>query len=198
MKKIIFATKNKGKLREVKKIFEGSPFQIISLLDYIDFPEIKEDGISFRENALIKARTVFEHFNIPAIGDDSGLEVEQLKNAPGVISARYAGKNAGDDDNNKKLLSELSGLPEPHNARFVCAAVFMDETKIIDSYGEVNGKIVKDGKGYNGFGYDPLFVPDGYNLTMGELELDEKNKISHRSIAFKRLRNILEQLMERK
>lgn len=196
MKKIIFATKNRGKLREVKKIFEGSSFEIMSLLDFPEVPEIVEDALTFRDNALIKARTVFKHFNIPAIGDDSGLEVEQLDREPGVMSARYAGETADDLENNKKLLVELGNQPEPHRARFVCAAVFMDETKIIDSFGEVKGRIVKNGRGTNGFGYDPLFVPDGYSQTMGELDLDEKNKISHRSIAFKRLRSILEQLLE--
>lgn len=196
MKEIIFATQNKGKLREVKKIFEGSGFKITSLPDYDSIPEIVEDKDSFKENALKKAKIVYEHFRIPVIADDSGLSIEQLNGNPGVYSARYAGENASDEDNNRKLLDELKNFPEPHKAKFICAAVYYDGRKIIDSYGEVHGKIINEERGNNGFGYDPLFVPDGFNVTSGELELEEKNKISHRSKAFKQLRFLIEKITE--
>lgn len=196
MKDIIFATKNNGKLREVKKIFEGSDFKISSLLDYENIPEIEEDKDSFRENALKKAMIVYEHFKIPVIADDSGLAVEQLNWGPGVFSARYAGENAGDDENNRKLIKELSIFPEPHKAKFVCASVFYDGQRTIDTCGEVYGRIIKNERGKNGFGYDPLFIPDGFNVTSGELELEEKNKISHRAKAFKQLRFLIEKITE--
>jgi len=197
VKKVIFATKNKGKLREVKNIFEGSPFEILSLLDFENVPEIIENGDTFEENALLKAKTVYEYFKIPAFGDDSGLAVDQLGGAPGVISARYAGEDADDKENNEKLLNELNKYPEPHKAKFICAAVFYDGEKKMDAYGEVRGRIIKDERGSNGFGYDPLFIPEGYDVTMGQLEIEEKNKISHRSHAFKKLRNLLEQSSEK-
>jgi XTP/dITP diphosphohydrolase len=189
--KIIFATKNKGKLREVRKIFEGSRFEIISLLDFKDVPEIIEDKDTFEENARKKAQIVFEYYGIPAMGDDSGLAVEQLGWGPGVYSARYAGECATDEENNFRLIKELEKFPEPHTAKFVCSAVYYDEKRILSETGEVKGKIVKTEKGNNGFGYDPLFIPDGYNVTMGELDLDEKNKISHRSAAFNKLKNLI-------
>jgi len=196
VKEIIFATKNKGKLREVKKIFEGSDFRITSLPDYESIPEIVEDKDSFKENALKKAKIVYDYFRIPVIADDSGLAVEQLNGNPGVYSARYAGENATDEDNNRKLLDELKNFPEPHKAKFICAAVFYDGRKVINSYGEVQGKIINEERGNNGFGYDPLFIPDGFDVTSGELELEEKNKISHRSKAFKQLRFLIEKITE--
>jgi XTP/dITP diphosphohydrolase len=196
VKKIIFATKNKGKLKEVKNIFEGSPFDISSIDELKNIPEIVEDKETFKENAYKKAVTVFEATGIPVIADDSGLAVEQLNWEPGVYSARYAGAEAKDEDNNLKLLNELEKFPEPHIAKFICAAVYVDGETMIDAYGEVKGRIIHEHKGENGFGYDPLFIPDGYNVTMGELELDKKNEISHRSRAFRKLRNLLEKISE--
>jgi XTP/dITP diphosphohydrolase len=190
--KIIFATKNKGKLKEVKKIFEGSSFEIVSLLDFMEIPEIIEDKETFEENALKKAKIVYDYYGIPAMADDSGLAVEQLNWGPGVYSARYAGENANDEDNNLKLLMELQKYPEPHSAKFICSAVYVNDKNILTESGEVPGRIVKTEKGNNGFGYDPLFIPDGYQVTMGEFDLEEKNKISHRSKAFNKLRKLIE------
>jgi XTP/dITP diphosphohydrolase len=195
--KIIFATKNKGKLKEVRHIFEGSSFEIISLTDLENIPEVIEDKETFEENALKKAVTIFEKFGVPVIADDSGLAVEQLNWEPGVYSARYAGENATDEMNNLKLLEELRNKPEPHKGKFICAAVYYDGTATIKAYGEVGGRIIKQERGSNGFGYDPLFIPDGFEKTSGELELSEKNKISHRAKAFRHLRNLLENKMER-
>jgi len=189
--KIIFASKNKGKIKEVKKIFKEIDFELISLLDLNDFSEIEETGNTFEENAKIKATEVFNKYRIPSISDDSGLSVEQLYGAPGVFSARYAGKGANDEDNNRKLIRELEKFNEPHHAKYICYAVYFDGKNYKIADGEVKGTIIKEPRGENGFGYDPFFVPDGYNQTMAELSLDEKNKISHRSKAFKNLSRIL-------
>jgi XTP/dITP diphosphohydrolase len=190
-RKIIFASKNLGKIREVKKIINGADIELISLLE-LNYPsEIDETGTTFEENAKIKAAEVYNKYKIPAMGDDSGLSVDQLFGAPGVYSARYAGQGANDDDNNRKLLRELEKFKEPHHAKYICCAVYFDGENYTISEGEVEGIIIKEPRGNNGFGYDPFFVPDGYEQTMGELPLDEKNKISHRSKAFKSLKDAL-------
>ena len=177
-RKIIFASKNQGKIREVKKIIDGADIELVSLLDLNDLSEIDESGTTFEENAKIKAAKVYNKYKIPAIGDDSGLSVEQLFGAPGVYSARYAGPGANDDDNNRKLLRELEKFKEPHHAKYVCFAVYFDGENYAVAEGEVEGIIIKESRGNNGFGYDPFFVPEGYEQTMGELPLDEKNKRS--------------------
>ena len=191
MKKIIFASKNRGKIEEVKHILQNSEIELLSLLDFGDFPEIEETGTTFQENAVIKAETVFEKLSIPAIGDDSGLAVDQLSGRPGVYSARYAGENATDEENNNKLIEELKNYPEPHPAKFVCTAVYYDGRDYITSVGEIKGRILKEPRGKNGFGYDPYFLPDGYIITTAEMPLEEKNKISHRSKAFNELKNLI-------
>lgn len=190
-KRIIFATKNEGKRREVSSIFESTQIELFSLNDLDNIPEIEETGNTFEENALIKAHKVFEKFGMPVVADDSGLVAEQLNGNPGVLSARYAGKSATDEENNNKLLNQLKYFPEPHPAKFVCVAVYYDGRKFFKAQGEVIGRIIKEPRGANGFGYDPLFVPEGFNKTMGELPLDRKNEISHRSKAFKALKKFL-------
>lgn len=191
MTKLIFATGNKGKLNEVKKIFRYSNFEIISLYELGDVPDIIEDGDTYEKNAIIKAKTIYELYKQPVIADDSGLSVEQLNGEPGVYSARYAGENCTYEDNNKKLLKELSKFKEPHNAKFVCFAVYYDGKEIISAVGELYGQIVKKRKGANGFGYDPIFVPNSYDKTLAELSSEEKNSISHRAIAFNKLKELL-------
>ena len=190
MNHIIFASKNKNKIIEVSEILGEKEFKIVSLLG-LDIPDIIEDGSTFEENAKIKAQTVYDNFRVPVIADDSGILVEQLDGGPGVYSARYSGESATDKENNEKLLFELKNFPDPHKARYVCAAVFYDGNKFISAFGEVQGEIIRDGKGTRGFGYDPFFVPVGYQKTMAELTLEEKNKISHRSIAFNELKKII-------
>ena len=189
--KIIFATGNKGKLKEVRNIFIYIKFEIISL-DEIGFAdEIIEDGNTFEANAFIKADTIFKKFNIPVIADDSGLAVKQLNGEPGIYSARYAGENATYLDNNLKLISELKEYVEPHSAKFVCCAAYVDQDNRITVHGELPGKIIKEFRGEHGFGFDPIFVPDGFNFTLSELGLEEKNKISHRAKAFSELKEKL-------
>ena len=188
MFKLIFATKNRGKIKEVKNIFYDKRFEITSLLDLNYKLDIEENEESFEGNARKKAAQVFNEYKIPVIADDSGIEVDQLNGIPGVYSARYAGANATDKENNQKLLAELKKYPEPHPARYVCFAVYYNGKNYITEYGEIKGKIIMKGKGTNGFGYDPLFVPDGYNKTMAELSSEVKNSISHRGKAFNKLK----------
>lgn len=187
MKQILFATKNEGKLQEVKQITAGYELEIISLLEFQNTPDVAETGNSFEKNAIIKAKEYFKLFKLPCITDDSGLMVEQLNNGPGIYSARYAGENATDDDNNKKLILELSSFPEPHNAKYYCVAVYLDDSNIVVAHGEIIGSITTNPKGINGFGYDPYFIPEGYGYTMAEFDLEIKNKISHRYHAFNNL-----------
>lgn len=189
--KLIFATGNKGKLKEVQKIFADTEFEIVSLYDLGDVPEIEENGITYAENALIKAKAIFEIHKLPVIADDSGLSVEQLNGEPGVFSARYAGENCTYDDNNKKLIKELEKFEQPHFAKFVCSAVFFNGKEIISTFGEFNGEIISEFKGEHGFGYDPIFVPQNSNRTLAEFTSEEKNKVSHRAIAFEKLKEKL-------
>lgn len=191
MNKIIFASKNKSKVEEVKHILKDLDLQIISLADINESIEITEDGNSFEENAIIKARKVYNKFKLATIADDSGLVVEQLNGAPGIYSARFAGEDCNVEANNKKLLDELKKYPQPHNAKFICAAVYYDGQEIKTAIGDFRGKIISEERGSNGFGYDPLFLPDGYTITSAEMEPGLKNSISHRFNAFDNLKMLL-------
>lgn len=185
---LIFATENPGKVQEVRDLFDG--YQILCLKDLEDVPEIIEDGETFEENSLKKAMVIYEKFHSAVIADDSGLEVESLGRRPGVYSARYAGETATHDDNNEKLLAELDS-EDDRRASFVCCAVFYDGKHRITSEGRIEGRIIREKRGSEGFGYDPLFVPNGYEKTFSELGLEEKNCISHRALAFKNLKRKL-------
>lgn len=191
MKKIIIATTNQGKLREIKKILTDLPFDLLSLADLENVPEVIEDKDTFLGNAEKKATEIYHTFQLPVIADDSGLAVDQLNGSPGVYSARYAGENSSDPENNKKLISELKGLPSPHPARFISVAVYFNGNKYISASGELAGEIILNPRGHNGFGYDPLFIPVGYSLTLAELSFEEKNSISHRAKAFNKLKEKL-------
>jgi XTP/dITP diphosphohydrolase len=190
-KRILIATTNKGKMDDIREIFKDLNFEILSFLDFDNYPKVIEDGDTFEANAIKKAKAAYDFFKIPVFADDSGLSVSQLNGAPGVISARYAGENAADEQNNNKLISELEKFQEPHLAKYICIAVYYDGNnfKIVD--GDCEGRIIKQGRGTNGFGYDPYFIPNGYELTMGELSLQEKNMISHRLKAFDQLKEVL-------
>jgi len=191
-KKIFFATNNKGKYKEVSEIFEG--YEVDFLGNYPDFPEIIEDGETYEDNAKIKAFMVYEKFKVPVIADDSGLSVEQLNGRPGVYSARYAGENCTYDDNNNLLLKELESFPLPHKASFFCCSVYYDGVNYLSAMGELKGEIIKEKTGVNGFGYDPVFKPEGFNKSLAELPLEEKNKISHRGKSFRELKLKIEKL----
>ncbi|MCH7973006.1 MAG: RdgB/HAM1 family non-canonical purine NTP pyrophosphatase [Bacteroidetes bacterium] len=189
--KILFATKNKGKYKEVKNIFSDTDIELISLNDFDNAIDVVEDGSTFEENALKKAVEIYSQFKLPVISDDSGLIVEQLKGAPGIHSSRYSGDDATDKKNNIKLLDELKSFPEPHCAKFVCTAVYIDSKNNIITNDEINGQIISQPRGTNGFGYDPLFLPEGFNKTSAEISPDIKNKISHRAKAFNKLKQIM-------
>lgn len=193
-KKIIFASKNEGKVKEVRHILNGINAKILSLNDIGFTEEIHETEDTFEGNAKIKAKIIYDRYKLPTIADDSGIVAMQLGNEPGVFSARYAGENATDGDNNRKLIERLSSFPEPHKGKFVCAAVYYFGAEFKVAMGEIVGSIIKEPRGTNGFGYDPLFLPDGYDKTTAELPPEIKNKISHRFRAFNQLRKFLLEL----
>lgn len=189
--KIIFATQNKGKAKEVKAIFAGSSIEIVSLYELGNNIDIEEHGTTFRENAFIKARAVYDIYKEPVVADDSGLEILQLSGRPGVYSARYAGEDCTYEENNLKVIDELKKFPEPHIAKFISYAVYYDGKNEIEAIGELPGSIINEFRGTNGFGYDPIFIPDGFEKTISELDFDFKNKISHRAKSFAILKNKL-------
>ncbi|AKP66910.1 XTP/dITP diphosphatase [Companilactobacillus ginsenosidimutans] len=189
MQEIIIATKNPNKAKEFKRIFDTDNYEIKTLLDFPEFPDIKEDGATFEENATLKAHAVMNKFQLPTIADDSGLQVDALFGQPGVLSARYAGDH-NDAANNAKLLSEIGGTPkEKRTAKFVTVLVFANPKNSEDLVvrGEVNGLITNFPEGDDGFGYDPLFYVPELGKTMAQVSIDEKNKISHRGNAIRKL-----------
>ncbi len=191
---IVLATKNRKKIKEIKKIYSvmGTVSKIYTLDDFPVMKDVIEDGQTFEENAIKKAVFVARAVNMTAIADDSGLEVNALNGEPGIYSARYAGEDADDRLNVEKLLIELKNIPEDkRGARFVCciALASLKETKTFMGY--VKGRIGTTPKGEHGFGYDPLFYPDGYNRTFAEMDDNEKNAISHRAIALRQLQEYL-------
>ena len=192
MKRIVFATNNRHKLDEVEAIL-GHKFELISLTEVGCHEDIPETGETLEENALQKARYVYSHFHTDCFADDTGLEVEALNGAPGVYSARYAGGNGHDSEANmRKLLQELEGV-ENRKARFrtVFALIVNGKEHLFE--GIVNGTIIKVRRGTSGFGYDPVFVPNGYDKTFAELGDDIKNRISHRAVASDKLCKFLKQ-----
>ena len=189
---MIIATRNKGKIREIREALKGLDLRIHALSDFSGVPEIEEDGKSFTENALKKARFYSKYFGKLTIADDSGLEVDSLDGLPGIYSARYAGEGASSQENNRRLLREMQGLPiSKRGARFQCIlAVASPDGKEITVEGSCKGKIGFKEKGRRGFGYDPLFILPTRGKTMAELSLEEKNKISHRGKALKKLKRL--------
>ena len=193
---VIVATQNRGKVIEIKKVIKGLGFQILSLNDFSGVPQLEEDGKSFLENALKKARFYSRYFGRLTLADDSGLEVDVLKGRPGVYSARYAGEGGSTQENNRKLLKEMEAIPlSKRGARFKCVlALVSPEGKEAVVEGSCRGRIGFKEVGKKGFGYDPLFVLPSYGKTMAQLSVEEKNRISHRGKALKKLRKIIEGL----
>jgi XTP/dITP diphosphohydrolase len=189
--KIVLATNNPDKVREVKEILNGLGIEILTLKDLGIEIEIEEDQDTFEGNARKKAHTIFNLTKLPTIADDSGLMVDQLNGAPGVYSSRYAGEEHNYEKNNQKLLQELRDKPKPHRAKFICVINFKTETEDEIFTGIVEGEIVDFPRGTNGFGYDPLFKPDGFAVTYAELPSEIKNKISHRYKALLKFRDYL-------
>ena len=204
IKTIIFATGNSGKLREIKEIFKDLDINILSMKEAGVSADPKEDGRSFEENSLIKANAVRrlvdsgypEPESVVVMADDSGLEVDFLGKAPGIMSARFMGHDTSYDIKNNEILKRLSGVPEENRtARFVCAvsAVFSGGESLVTKK-TMEGRIGYKIEGENGFGYDPIFIPDGYDVTSATISPEEKNEISHRG---KALRSMYEMLKDR-
>ena len=194
---IVLATTNQKKVEEMKRMFAGYNISFITLNSFPGCPEVVEDGKTFRANALKKALAVSKFTGYPAVADDSGLEVEVLGGAPGVFSARYAGDKAKDSDNVKKLLREMRPLSSStgREARFVCCVAFATpEGKYKTFTGYVRGIIGQKQKGFNGFGYDPVFYPEGCDRTFAEMTDLEKDRLSHRGRAMKKFYNYFKSL----
>lgn len=195
--KFVVASTNNGKIKEIKKVLQDTPFDVISMTEAGFNDEIEETGSTFEENALIKAQAVAAKVNAIVMADDSGLEVDALKGAPGVYSARYAGEGANDKDRNMKLLKELESTPDDkRQARFVSAiAVVMPGGRNFVVRGTCEGIIAREPSGDNGFGYDPLFYMPEFGATMAEITIDEKNKVSHRGRALVKMVENLKEIM---
>lgn len=192
MKTLLLATRNPNKIREILEILGDSGFHLRSLLDYPELPDTVEDGATLEENALKKARSALRLTGLPSLADDSGLEVFHLNGKPGVHSARYAGETATYADNNRKLLRELQNASSEERRavfRSVIAFVAPGVEQIVE--GRSPGTIAKEPRGKGGFGYDPLFIPEGFDKTYAELEQHLKNRISHRGIALQRIIGVL-------
>lgn len=185
MNELVFATNNQHKLRELQQIL-GQQFKILSLEDIGCHEDIPENSPTIEENSMDKAIYVHEKYGKNCFADDTGLEVEVLDGRPGVISARYAGDEKNMDKNIDKVLSELNNKTN-RKARFKTVISLIINNKKYQFEGIVNGTIIKDKKGKGGFGYDPVFVPDGYDITFAEMDAEKKNKISHRGRAVKKL-----------
>lgn len=188
--KLCFATHNINKLKEIREILEGK-FEVVSLDEIGQTDEIPETGRTLEENSLLKAEFVFRKFRVAVIADDSGLEVESLNGEPGVYSARYAGSQKNSEDNMNLLLSNLRGH-QNKQACFKAVITYIDEQGTSAQFvGQVDGKIIDVKRGSGGFGYDPIFVPDGYDRTFAEMSNEEKNTMSHRARALEKFLNFL-------
>ena len=196
-KRLLLGTRNPGKVKEIVTILEDSGWAFSSLREFADVGPAAEDGVTYAENAIAKARFYAAATGLLALADDSGLEVAALGGAPGVYSARYAGEGASDADRRTLLLAELAKTNGgDRRARFVAAVAIADSSgEVLNvSEGICEGTITFEPRGYSGFGYDPLFVPDGYDRTFAELSDDVKNRISHRALALMRTRDSLDHL----
>jgi len=188
--KIVLASNNAGKAREIAQILSAYDISVVPQSDF-GVPEIPETGLTFVENALLKARNACHHTGLPALADDSGLEIDALQGAPGLYSARYAGENASDEDNWKKVLHKLKDIPEAQRtARFQCLMVLLqhetDPTPLIFQ-GTWDGRVLTEPQGDNGFGYDPIFYVPEHNCSSAQLTAKQKNVLSHRGKALSAL-----------
>ncbi|HZY76787.1 MAG TPA: RdgB/HAM1 family non-canonical purine NTP pyrophosphatase [Jatrophihabitantaceae bacterium] len=190
MTRILLASRNAKKLAELRRILapELPALEVLGLDDVPAYDEVPETGATFADNALIKAREGFAHTGLPTVADDSGLTVDALNGMPGVLSARWSGKHGDDEANLQLVLGQLGDTPdERRGAAFVCAVAFVDSAGEVVVDGRMPGQLIRDPRGSNGFGYDPIFVPTGYELTSAELAAEEKDAISHRGQALRAL-----------
>jgi len=197
MRRLLLATRNPDKVREILAILEDLEVEILTLQDFPDAPPVREDGQTLEENAIKKACSAFEVTGLPALADDTGLEVDYLGGAPGVLSSRYAGENASYEANRRKLLGALQGVPwQQRAARFRCVVAFVpnnDELWLTE--GVCEGLITEEPRGEGGFGYDPIFWVPSYQMTFAEMPPDLKNRISHRAIALRDMKDKIRQVI---
>lgn len=196
MEKLIFATGNEGKMKEIRMILGDLDYEILSMKEAGISADIVEDGKTFEENAMIKAKAISKLANCLVLADDSGLEVDYMDKQPGIYSARWMGEDTSYDIKNKKIIENLEGVPEEkRTARFVCAvgAAFPDG-RVITKRGTIEGIIGYEQRGENGFGYDPIFFLPEYGMTTAELPVEEKNKISHRGRALEQIKEELKKM----
>lgn len=198
MKTIVIGSGNPDKARELSELLSGLPYEVKSTADFGAVPAPEETADTFEGNAIEKARYYAARFGVACVADDSGLEVDALDGAPGVYSARYAGEGCSYADNNRKLLGALVDVPESRRtARFVCCAAFVEPGggAAHVEFGTVEGRIATAPAGANGFGYDPVFIPNGHAATFGEMDPAAKHSLSHRGAAFRKMRAYLESLV---
>jgi XTP/dITP diphosphohydrolase len=199
MTKLLLATRNAGKLAELRRLLEAAVpgVEVVGLRDVEEYPEAPETGATFAENALLKAREAVRYTDLPAVADDSGLTVDALNGMPGVLSARWSGRHGDDDANTALLLGQIADVPdERRGAAFVCAAALVtpDGTERVLER-QWRGSVVREKRGTNGFGYDPVFVPEGLEVTSAELAPEEKDARSHRGQAFAALVPVLAEVL---
>ncbi len=196
MKKIVIASSNKHKISEISIKIQPFFNEILSLTDFPEIGEIIEDGNTIEENSFIKSRTAFEHTKIASIADDTILEVDALNGDPGLFTARYAGENATYEENMTKLLERMDGIEDSYRtARFRTIISYVDGKDDFHVEGSIEGKILNNRVGNNGFGYDPIFYSAELNLSLAEMDSDQKNKISHRGLAIKKFASKIQQLI---
>ncbi|WP_066896025.1 XTP/dITP diphosphatase [Clostridium nigeriense] len=203
MKKLVIASNNEGKIKEIKRVLGHLPIEVLSLRDMGIDIDVEEDGLTFEDNAKKKSSEIYKELikrgnkDFIVMSDDSGLEVDYLKGEPGVFSARYAGEHGNDKKNNEKLLLKLKGVKyEDRKARFVCQLALINEKNQYRGIrGTVDGYILEEEKGSDGFGYDPLFLFEPLNKSFGEITMEEKNKISHRGVALEEAKEIIKELL---
>jgi XTP/dITP diphosphohydrolase len=190
--KLVVATRNAGKLKEIRRLLEARDIEVLGMESFADLPEVVEDGETFRANAEKKARAVAQWTGCLSLADDSGLEVEALGGLPGVHSAYYGGPMANDAANNEKLLQALADVPSPRRAAFLCTMALCEPAGSCRFFvGRLEGEILAAPRGGGGFGYDPLFLLPEYGMTLAELPLEEKNRISHRGRALRQVVDFL-------
>jgi len=190
--RIVLGTKNEGKLQEIKRLFNLNSIEFLTYQE-CPFSDISEDGQTYLENALKKARAISQEVRLPVLAEDSGLEVEALNGNPGIHSSRFAGEHASDEERIKKLLRMLKGSKD-RRAKYRCAAALcFPNGKELIAEGELSGQIAEEPQGREGFGFDPVFIPDGFKETLGKLGPKIKDKISHRARALEKLKNLLPQ-----
>ena len=196
MKRIVLATKNKGKIKEMRELLAPMNIEVLSLADFSPVDDAEENGATFAENAMLKARYYFAHTGTPCLADDSGLEVDALGGRPGVYSARYSGEDATDAANNAKVLREMEGIEkDKRTARFRCAMALVGEGIELTTDGTCEGTLLTEERGQGGFGYDPIFYVPKFDRTLAEMSSEEQNSISHRGAAVRKRADLIAEMM---